>query len=179
MANCTNLLDLDLSCNYLTGNLQQWTFLLRLRKIKVTENKQSGLIQIPTASSSTIIVLDISMNTFFENIPKEFQPNSSNFHTMINIQARHDDEKGIIQTLKVMKHTGCQYSSMLSSLLQAYKKAGRIEIIPSILQNMFYSSGVHHNAMLFHGQILFMVLSKIGWKMLHLIYLNKCLKNKQ
>lgn len=67
-----------------------------------------------------------------------FQPNSSNFHTMINIQARHGDEEGIIQTLKDMRNAGCHYSSMLSSLLQAYKRAGRMEIIPSILQNSFY-----------------------------------------
>ncbi|XP_020598631.1 pentatricopeptide repeat-containing protein At4g30825, chloroplastic [Phalaenopsis equestris] len=67
-----------------------------------------------------------------------FQPNSSNFHTMVNIQARHNDEKGIIQTVKDMKLAGCQYSSILSSLVQAYKRAGRIESIPSILQNSFY-----------------------------------------
>ncbi|KAK8952918.1 Pentatricopeptide repeat-containing protein [Platanthera guangdongensis] len=67
-----------------------------------------------------------------------FQPNSSNFHTMFTIQATHGDEEGIIQTFKDMKSAGCQYSSILGSLLQAYKKAGRIEMFPSVLRNSFY-----------------------------------------
>ncbi|KAG0466969.1 hypothetical protein HPP92_018549 [Vanilla planifolia] len=73
-----------------------------------------------------------------------FQPNSSNYHTMMNILARHGDEQGIIQILQDMKQSGCQYSSILSNLLQAYSRAGRMDAIPSILQDSFYEHILHN-----------------------------------
>lgn len=69
-----------------------------------------------------------------------FLPSSSNFYTMINLQARHCDEKGAVQTLKDMKMMGCQYSSIVSSLLQAYERVGRIERVPHILKASFYQN---------------------------------------
>ncbi|PKA65480.1 Pentatricopeptide repeat-containing protein [Apostasia shenzhenica] len=84
---------------------------------------------------------------YYEQLKKSgFQPNSSNFYTIINLQASHGDEGGVVQTLKDMKEMGCQYPSMLSSLLQAYKRAERIEIIPSILQDCFYEDILHDPA---------------------------------
>lgn len=69
-----------------------------------------------------------------------FRPNSSNFYTMINLQARHGDERGAAQTLKDMRSIGCQYSSILSSLLQAYERVGRIERVSIILKASFYEN---------------------------------------
>lgn len=69
-----------------------------------------------------------------------FQPSSSNFYTMINLQARHADEKGVVQTLKDMRLMGCQYSSILSILLQAYEKVGRTVEVPRILKASFYEN---------------------------------------
>nr|XP_010905037.1 pentatricopeptide repeat-containing protein At4g30825, chloroplastic [Elaeis guineensis] len=69
-----------------------------------------------------------------------FRPTSSNFYTMINLQARHCDEKGVVQTLKDMRLMGCQYSSIVSSLLQAYERVGRTEKVPHILNASFYEN---------------------------------------
>ncbi|XP_042485679.1 pentatricopeptide repeat-containing protein At4g30825, chloroplastic isoform X3 [Macadamia integrifolia] len=67
-----------------------------------------------------------------------FEPNSSNLYTMINLQAKYRDEEGAVETLEDMRKMGCQYSSILSSLLQAYEKAGRVDQVPWILKGMFY-----------------------------------------
>ncbi|XP_010273711.1 PREDICTED: pentatricopeptide repeat-containing protein At4g30825, chloroplastic [Nelumbo nucifera] len=67
-----------------------------------------------------------------------FEPNSSNLYTMINLQAKHKDEEGAMQTLEDMSRIGCQYSSILSSVLRAYEKVGRIDKIPLILKGKFY-----------------------------------------
>ncbi|ONK68951.1 uncharacterized protein A4U43_C05F17740 [Asparagus officinalis] len=69
-----------------------------------------------------------------------FKPNSSNFYTMINLQARHSDQNSAIKTLMDMRAVGCQYSSILSSLLQAYEKVGRVHELPLILKASFYEN---------------------------------------
>ncbi|XP_058067736.1 pentatricopeptide repeat-containing protein At4g30825, chloroplastic [Magnolia sinica] len=69
-----------------------------------------------------------------------FYPNSSNFYTMINLQAKHKDEEGAIQTLKDMRVMGCQYSSILSSLLQAYERVGKMDKVLFILKASFYQN---------------------------------------
>ncbi|RWV80758.1 hypothetical protein GW17_00057917, partial [Ensete ventricosum] len=69
-----------------------------------------------------------------------FQPNSSNFYTLINLQARHGDEKGAVQTLEDMRRAGCQYSSLVSSLIQAYERIGMVEKVPHILEDSFYEN---------------------------------------
>ncbi|KAJ4972410.1 hypothetical protein NE237_005509 [Protea cynaroides] len=67
-----------------------------------------------------------------------FEPNSSNLYTMINLQAKHWDEEGAVETLADMRKMGCQYSSILSSLLHAYEKAGRVDQVPRILKGLFF-----------------------------------------
>uniref|UniRef100_A0A5B7BZI3 Pentacotripeptide-repeat region of PRORP domain-containing protein n=1 Tax=Davidia involucrata TaxID=16924 RepID=A0A5B7BZI3_DAVIN len=67
-----------------------------------------------------------------------FKPNSSNLYTMINLQAKNEDEEGAIRTLDDMKRMGCQHSSVLSILLQAYERAGRFEKVPFVLKGSFY-----------------------------------------
>ena len=67
-----------------------------------------------------------------------FKPNSSNLYTLINLQAEHGDEEGACRTLDDMLKIGCQYSSILGTLLKAYEKVGRIDKIPFLLKGSFY-----------------------------------------
>ncbi|KAK9275388.1 hypothetical protein L1049_022652 [Liquidambar formosana] len=67
-----------------------------------------------------------------------FKPNSSNLYTLINLQAKHDDEEGAVRTIDDMIKMGCQYSSILGTLLQAYERAGRIDKVPLIIKGSFY-----------------------------------------
>lgn len=67
-----------------------------------------------------------------------YKPNSSNLYTLIKLQAKHADEEGAISTLTDMLETGCQYSSILGILLQAYEAAGRVDKVPLLLKDSFY-----------------------------------------
>ncbi|OVA10303.1 Pentatricopeptide repeat [Macleaya cordata] len=67
-----------------------------------------------------------------------FKPNSSNLYTMLNLQVRYKDEEGVIKTLYDMRRMGCQYSSILSSLLQAYEKVRRVHKVPLVLKGSFF-----------------------------------------
>ncbi|KAH7569257.1 hypothetical protein ACOSP7_012578 [Xanthoceras sorbifolium] len=67
-----------------------------------------------------------------------YEPNSSNVYTLINLQAKHEDEEGAVRILDDMQKMGCQYSSILSTLLQAHERAGRIDKVPLILKGSFY-----------------------------------------
>ncbi|XP_057464014.1 pentatricopeptide repeat-containing protein At4g30825, chloroplastic [Actinidia eriantha] len=67
-----------------------------------------------------------------------FEPNSSNLYTMINLQAKHGDEEGAIRTLEDMTRLGCQYSSVLGILIQAYERAIRFDKVPLVLKGSFY-----------------------------------------
>lgn len=67
-----------------------------------------------------------------------YKPNSSNLYTLINLQAKYEEEEGAINTLDDMLKMGCQHSSILGTLLQAYERAGRIDKVPRILKGSFY-----------------------------------------
>ncbi|KAF3452923.1 hypothetical protein FNV43_RR03356 [Rhamnella rubrinervis] len=67
-----------------------------------------------------------------------YSPNSSNLYTLINLQAKHEDEEGAVNTLDDMRMIGCQYSSILGTLLQAYERAERIDKVPLLLKGSFY-----------------------------------------
>lgn len=67
-----------------------------------------------------------------------YMPNSSNLYTLIKLQAKHADEEGAMTTLNDMLETGCQYSSILGILLQAYERAGRVDKVPLLLKDSFY-----------------------------------------
>ncbi|ERN18502.1 hypothetical protein AMTR_s00065p00020910 [Amborella trichopoda] len=71
---------------------------------------------------------------------KGFCPNSSNFFTVINLQGKHMDDEGTVQTLKDMREMGGQYSSILGSLLRAYERVERVDKVPLILKASFYES---------------------------------------
>ncbi|KAJ0984907.1 hypothetical protein J5N97_003263 [Dioscorea zingiberensis] len=79
-----------------------------------------------------------TMRYYMELKRSGFQPNSSNFYTMVNLHAKHGDGNDIVQTLEDMKVAGCQYSSILSSLLRAYERVGRVNKVPKILKASFY-----------------------------------------
>lgn len=67
-----------------------------------------------------------------------YRPNSSNLYTLINLQAKHEDEEGAVNTIEDMRMIGCQYSSILGTLLQAYERAERIDKVPLLLKGSFY-----------------------------------------
>ncbi|XP_050213881.1 pentatricopeptide repeat-containing protein At4g30825, chloroplastic [Mercurialis annua] len=67
-----------------------------------------------------------------------FKPNSSNLYTLINLQAKHGDEEDASRTLEDMLMMGCQYSSILGTLLKAYERAGRVNKVPLLLKGSFY-----------------------------------------
>ncbi|KAJ1410328.1 Tetratricopeptide-like helical domain superfamily [Sesbania bispinosa] len=67
-----------------------------------------------------------------------YKPNSSNLFTMIKLQAKHGDEEGAIGTLDDMVHCGCQYSSVVGTLLHVYESAGRVYKVPFLLKGSFY-----------------------------------------
>lgn len=74
-----------------------------------------------------------------EMIRLGFRPNSSNLYTMINLQAKYGDEAGAIRTINDMITMGCQLSSILGILLQAYEKAERFEKVSSVVKGLLYN----------------------------------------
>ncbi|GMH16613.1 hypothetical protein Nepgr_018454 [Nepenthes gracilis] len=67
-----------------------------------------------------------------------FKPNSSNLLTLINLQAKHGDEETAVKTLDDLVEIGCQSSFILDTLLQAYEKAGRFDMVPLIVRGSLY-----------------------------------------
>ncbi|KAH9604748.1 hypothetical protein KSS87_014487, partial [Heliosperma pusillum] len=67
-----------------------------------------------------------------------FTPNSSNLFSLINLQAKHQDEDGAVRTVDDMLKMGCQPVSILGSLIQAYDKAERFDMLPLILRGPLY-----------------------------------------
>lgn len=68
-----------------------------------------------------------------------FMPTSSNLYTLIRLQAQHDDDEGAIKTIDDMLTIGCQKSSILGIVLQAYEKASRLEKMSLILKGPLYN----------------------------------------
>ncbi|XP_010541228.1 PREDICTED: pentatricopeptide repeat-containing protein At4g30825, chloroplastic-like [Tarenaya hassleriana] len=66
-----------------------------------------------------------------------YKPNSSNLYTLINLQAKYGDKDGAIRTVEDMIRIGCQLSSILGILLQAYEKVGKIDDVPCVLTGSF------------------------------------------
>ncbi|XP_022851316.1 probable LRR receptor-like serine/threonine-protein kinase IRK [Olea europaea var. sylvestris] len=74
MKNCVNLLTLDISHNYLIGELTSWPFELGLLQLLSSDNKLSGNVDSTLASSLDSshhrpVVLDISKNQLYGEIP--------------------------------------------------------------------------------------------------------------
>ncbi|VVB10908.1 unnamed protein product [Arabis nemorensis] len=68
-----------------------------------------------------------------------YKPNSSNLFTLINLQAKYGDNDGAIKTIEDMVNVGCQYSSILGIILQAYEKVGKIDVVPYVLKGSFHN----------------------------------------
>ncbi|KAI3754521.1 hypothetical protein L1987_54306 [Smallanthus sonchifolius] len=68
-----------------------------------------------------------------------FKANSSNVYTIINLQAKYGDEAGAIRIIEDMLMIGCQYSSILSIVLQAYEKAERFDKVPYVIKGLLYN----------------------------------------
>ncbi|KAL7591834.1 pentatricopeptide repeat-containing protein At4g30825, chloroplastic [Lactuca sativa] len=71
-----------------------------------------------------------------EMVTLNFKPNSSNLYTMINLQAKNGDESGAMRTINDMNKIGCQFSSILGILLQAYEKAERFDKVAYVIKGM-------------------------------------------
>ncbi|KAH6758240.1 Tetratricopeptide repeat superfamily protein [Perilla frutescens var. frutescens] len=67
-----------------------------------------------------------------------FKPSPSNLYTLIRLQAEHEDEEGATRTIDDMMGIGCQNSSILGIVLQAYEKANRLEKMALILVGPMY-----------------------------------------
>ncbi|KAF8052531.1 hypothetical protein N665_1549s0018 [Sinapis alba] len=68
-----------------------------------------------------------------------YKPNSSNLFTLINLQAKYGDNEGAVKTIEDMLKVGCQYSSILGIILQAYEKVGKIDAVPYVLKDSFHN----------------------------------------
>ncbi|KAJ0606864.1 putative tetratricopeptide-like helical domain superfamily [Helianthus annuus] len=68
----------------------------------------------------------------------DFKPNSSNLYTMINLQAKHGDEAGAMRIIEDMITIGCQFSAILSIVLQAYEKAEQFDKVPYVIKGLLY-----------------------------------------
>ncbi|XP_010432938.1 PREDICTED: pentatricopeptide repeat-containing protein At4g30825, chloroplastic [Camelina sativa] len=68
-----------------------------------------------------------------------YKPNSSNLFTLINLQAKYGDRDGAIKTIEDMVNIGCQYSSILGIILQAYEKVGKLDEVPYVLKGSFHN----------------------------------------
>lgn len=69
-----------------------------------------------------------------------FTPSSSNFYTMVNLQARHADVAQAAETLADMRAAGCQYSVIISTVIQAYQRVGAVERILCLLEASIYQN---------------------------------------
>ncbi|XP_073062489.1 pentatricopeptide repeat-containing protein At4g30825, chloroplastic isoform X1 [Primulina eburnea] len=67
-----------------------------------------------------------------------FKPNSSNLYTLLNLQAKHEDDEGSIRTIHDMMMIGCQKSSILGVVMKAYEKANRLDKMSYILEGSLY-----------------------------------------
>ncbi|KAG9134912.1 hypothetical protein Leryth_001195 [Lithospermum erythrorhizon] len=76
---------------------------------------------------------------YYEQLKRSgFKPNSSNLYTLINLQVKHKDEVGAINTVEDMVMIGCQMSSVLGLLLQACEKAEKFEAVPLIVKGSLH-----------------------------------------
>ncbi|KAK7327772.1 hypothetical protein VNO77_21863 [Canavalia gladiata] len=67
-----------------------------------------------------------------------YRPNSSNLYTLIRLQAKFGDEEGAAGILDDMLNCGCQYSSIIGTILRVYERAGKVHKVPHLLKGSFY-----------------------------------------
>ncbi|OAY84298.1 putative LRR receptor-like serine/threonine-protein kinase IRK [Ananas comosus] len=70
---CRSLLELDFSGNSLMGSHPSWIFRSGLKRISLSGNKMSGMIQIPSDAPQNLSMLDLSDNTFSGEIPLDIK----------------------------------------------------------------------------------------------------------
>ncbi|GLJ27739.1 hypothetical protein SUGI_0544430 [Cryptomeria japonica] len=67
-----------------------------------------------------------------------FHPNSLNLKTIINLLAKFKNEEEAVHILSDMREMGCEYSSIIQTLVQAYERADVLYKVPSILKSCFH-----------------------------------------
>ncbi|XP_078150403.1 tetratricopeptide repeat (TPR)-like superfamily protein [Carex rostrata] len=79
--------------------------------------------------------------SFYKELKRSgYTPSSSNFYTMVNLQARHADVAHAVETLADMRAAGCQYSVIISTVIQAYQRVGGVERILCLLEASIYQN---------------------------------------
>lgn len=67
-----------------------------------------------------------------------YKPNSSNLFTLIKLEAKYGDDDGAVGILDDMVNCGCQYSSIVATLVHVYERAGKVHKVSSLLKGPFY-----------------------------------------
>ncbi|KAL9268673.1 Pentatricopeptide repeat-containing protein [Drosera capensis] len=67
-----------------------------------------------------------------------FKPNSANLFSLINLHAKFDNVVAAIGILDDMVKMGCQASSILSTVLQAYERAEKFHKVPLVVKGSLY-----------------------------------------
>lgn len=70
-----------------------------------------------------------------------YKPSSSNLYTMMKLQAEHGEgEEGaaVGAILDDMVSCGCQYSSIVGTLVRVYERAGKVHELPRLVRGSFY-----------------------------------------
>lgn len=67
-----------------------------------------------------------------------FKPNSSNLYSLLKLQANNVDVEGTVETLSDILKIGCQPSSVLGTLIQAYEQAGQFDKVPLVIRSTLY-----------------------------------------
>lgn len=67
-----------------------------------------------------------------------YKPSSSNLFTLIKLEAQYGDDEGAVGILDDMVNCGCQYSSIVATLVHVYERAGKVHKVPRLLKGSFY-----------------------------------------
>lgn len=67
-----------------------------------------------------------------------YKPSSSNLFTLIKLEAKYGDDEGAARILGDMVDCGCQYSSIVATLVHVYERAGKVHKVPGLLKGSFY-----------------------------------------
>ncbi|CAJ1975519.1 unnamed protein product [Sphenostylis stenocarpa] len=67
-----------------------------------------------------------------------YKPNSSNLFTLIKLEAKYGDDEAVFGILDDMVDCGCQYSSIIATLLHVYERAGKVHKVPHLIKGVLY-----------------------------------------
>ncbi|KAE8654477.1 Pentatricopeptide repeat-containing protein [Hibiscus syriacus] len=129
--------------NKVTLNLKNWLVMLNAYsqsgKLEEAEHVLALMQEAGFCPNIVAYNTDHRVGWYYKELKQiGYKPNSSNLYTLLTLQAKYGDEEGAIRTLDDMLKMRCQHSSVLSTVLQAYEKAGRIDKVPLVLTGSFH-----------------------------------------